>query len=47
MSTPAQASRASPADTTGLTVILRQLWQASDLPGFAVAIVRPEGIVYE
>ncbi|RZK28764.1 MAG: class A beta-lactamase-related serine hydrolase [Hymenobacter sp.] len=43
----AQASRYSAADTTGLTATLRQLWQASALPGFAVAIVRPEGIVYE
>jgi CubicO group peptidase (beta-lactamase class C family) len=45
--TPAQANCPSPADTTGLTATLRQLWQASALPGFAVAIVRPEGIVYE
>jgi CubicO group peptidase (beta-lactamase class C family) len=45
--TPAQASCPSPADTTGLTATLRQFWQASALPGFAVAIVRPEGIVYE
>ena len=45
--TSAQASRYSPADTTGLTATLRQLWQASALPGFAVAIVQPEGIVYE
>lgn len=35
------------SDTTGLTVALRQLWRASALPGFAVAVVRPEGIVYE
>jgi CubicO group peptidase (beta-lactamase class C family) len=47
LSTLAQASRASPADTTGLTATLRQLWHTSALPGFAVAIVRPEGIVYE
>ena len=39
--------QAGRADTTGLTATLRQLWQASALPGFAVAIVRPEGIVYE
>jgi CubicO group peptidase (beta-lactamase class C family) len=26
---------------------LRHLWQSSALPGFAVAVVRPEGIVYE
>jgi CubicO group peptidase (beta-lactamase class C family) len=40
------ASLAAP-DTVGLTVALRRLWQSSALPGFAVAVVRPEGIVYE
>ena len=34
-------------DTTGLTAALRQHWQASDFPGFAVAVVRPDGTVYE
>ncbi|MBF9237867.1 beta-lactamase family protein [Hymenobacter sp. BT683] len=35
------------ADTAGLTAQLRQRWQASDFPGFAVAVVRPDGVVYE
>ena len=45
----AQSQPATPAvpDTTGLTVALRRLWQSSALPGFAVAVVRPDGIAYE
>lgn len=35
------------ADTTGLTATLQHLWEKSRLPGFAVVVVRPEGIVYE
>jgi CubicO group peptidase (beta-lactamase class C family) len=35
------------ADTAGLTAALHRLWQASALPGFAVAVVRPGGIAYE
>jgi CubicO group peptidase (beta-lactamase class C family) len=31
----------------GLTAALRQQWLASDFPGFAVAVVRPDGIAYE
>ena len=46
---PARGQLAGPAapDTAGLTVALRRLWQGSALPGFAVVVVRPEGIVYE
>lgn len=49
VTSPAQAqpSMFSLTDTVGLTAALRQLWHASALPGFAVAVVRPEGIVYE
>lgn len=43
----AQPGRPVSADTAGSTATLRRLWQASALPGFAVAVVRPEGIVYE
>lgn len=43
----AQSGKAVSTDTTGLTAVLRRLWQSSALPGFAVAVVRPEGIVYE
>ena len=43
----AQAPAATRPDTAGLTSALRQRWQASDLPGFAVAVVRPDGIAYE
>lgn len=43
----AQAVAAAPPDTVGLTAQLRRLWQASDFPGFAVAVVRPDGIAYE
>jgi CubicO group peptidase (beta-lactamase class C family) len=43
----AQLASAAAADTVGLTAALQRLWQASDLPGFAVAVVRPDGIVYE
>lgn len=43
----AQATRLVSSDTLELTVALRQLWQKSALPGFAVALVRPGGIVYE
>jgi CubicO group peptidase (beta-lactamase class C family) len=48
-SLPARSQSTGPAapDTAGLTVALRRLWQGSALPGFAVAVVRPEGIVYE
>ena len=42
----AQAGRPAAADTASLTTTLRQLWQSSALPGFAVAVVRPDGIVY-
>lgn len=38
---------ATKPDTTGLTAALRQHWQQSDFPGFAVAIVSADGIVYE
>jgi CubicO group peptidase (beta-lactamase class C family) len=34
-------------DTLGLTAALQQMWQQSALPGFAVALIRPGGIVYE
>jgi CubicO group peptidase (beta-lactamase class C family) len=44
---PAQSATLIPSDTLGLTVALRQLWQKSALPGFAVALIRPTGIVYE
>lgn len=46
---PARSQPAGPAapDTAGLTVALRRLWQGSALPGFVVAVVRPEGIAYE
>lgn len=44
--TQAQSIRSSP-DTTGLTTSLRQHWQQSDFPGFAVAVVGPTGILYE
>ena len=43
----AQARNPAPADTVGLTAALLRLWQASALPGFAVAVVRPDGIAYE
>ena len=43
----AQADAPAPADTLGMTAALRQLWQASTLPGFAVAVIRPDGIAYE
>ena len=43
----AQVRKPMPADTVGLTTALLRLWQASALPGFAVAVVRPEGIAYE
>ncbi len=46
---PARSQPVSPAapDTAGLTMALRRLWQGSGLPGFAVAVVRPDGIAYE
>ncbi|GAB3726666.1 serine hydrolase domain-containing protein [Hymenobacter agri] len=44
---PDHAQTNPAADTTGLTASLRQLWQQSALPGFAVAVVRPDGVVYE
>jgi CubicO group peptidase (beta-lactamase class C family) len=34
-------------DTLGLTTALQRLWHQSALPGFAVALIRPGGIVYE
>ena len=43
----AQPATAVAADTTGLTAALQQHWRASDLPGFAVAVVGPDGILYE
>ena len=43
----AQTVAPAPADTLGMTAALRQLWQASALPGFAVAVIRPDGIAYE
>ena len=43
----AQRGPASPPDTVDLTAALRRHWQASDFPGFAVAVVRPDGIAYE
>ncbi len=43
----AQPTAPAPADTAALTAQLRQLWQQSDFPGFAVAMVRPDGVVYE
>ena len=46
-SAEAQPTSPAPADTTGLTGALRQHWQQSDFPGFAVAVVRPDGIAYE
>ena len=46
-SAQAQAGAPAPPDTAGLTALLRQRWLASDLPGFAVAVVRPDGIAYE
>lgn len=48
-SLPARAQSPTPAppDTLALTNALRQLWQTSALPGFAVAVVRPDGVVYE
>ncbi len=47
LSAPARASHYNSADTTGLTATLRRLWRTSALPGFAVAIVGPGGIIYE
>ena len=47
LSANAQATTAAPADTLGLTATLHHLWEASALPGFAVAVVRPDGILYE
>ncbi|SHJ81139.1 CubicO group peptidase, beta-lactamase class C family [Hymenobacter daecheongensis DSM 21074] len=49
LATPARSQPAppTPPDTAALTTALRQHWQQSDFPGFAVAVVRPEGIVYE
>ncbi|GAA4004459.1 serine hydrolase domain-containing protein [Hymenobacter fastidiosus] len=49
LAAPGQAQSvlpALPADTAALTATLRQHWQQSDFPGFAVAVVRPGGIVY-
>ena len=43
----AQPATAVAADTTGLTAALQQHWRASDLPGFAVAVVGLGGILYE
>ena len=43
----APAAYGQAADTAQLTRDLRQHWQQSDLPGFAVAVVRPDGIAYE
>lgn len=43
----ASSGLTSPPDTAGLTATLRQHWQASDFPGFAVAVVGPDGIEYE
>ncbi|GAA3955679.1 serine hydrolase domain-containing protein [Hymenobacter algoricola] len=43
----AQSVAPAPIDTAALTASLRQHWQQSDFPGFAVAVVRPQGIVYE
>ena len=42
-----QPARPAAPDTAGLTVALRRLWRGSALPGFAVAVVRPDGIAYE
>jgi CubicO group peptidase (beta-lactamase class C family) len=47
LSARAQLASPAPADTTGLTTALRQHWLASDFPGFAVAVVRLDGIAYE
>ncbi|OUJ67417.1 serine hydrolase domain-containing protein [Hymenobacter crusticola] len=44
---PAQSLLTAPPDTLGLTAALQQHWHDSDLPGFAVAVVHPAGIVYE
>jgi CubicO group peptidase (beta-lactamase class C family) len=43
------ATHAQPAshDTAALTAALQQHWQQSNLPGFAVAVVHPDGVVYE
>ena len=43
----AQPAATSPADTATLTTALRQHWQQSGLPGFAVAVVSANGILYE
>lgn len=47
LASPAQTLPTAPPDTLGLTAALQQHWQASDLPGFAVAVVRADGTVYE
>ena len=47
LSANAQATPAAPNDTLGLTASLHHMWEASALPGFAVAVVRPDGIIYE
>ena len=43
----AQPGAPAPADTAALTAAIRRCWQQSDIPGFAVAVVRSDGIVYE
>lgn len=47
LSAHAQSTTSVPTDTLGLTATLRHLWQTSGLPGFAVAVIRPDGIIYE
>lgn len=44
---PPAATPAPAADTLALTQALQAQWQGSDLPGFAVAVVGPQGILYE